>query len=170
MKMKLLSNIVGIITIGLFTAGTAYAHEPRIIGGDCHVEVGWQNEPALEDNDNFAILIIEECGGDTLVPADQINITIKALRLSTDAFDAQVKDQMVLGALETEDNFGKTQITPSRQGAYGFILNGTIAGRTIDNEKFVCGGGSQHPDEHFDCVVDPVVFPGPAIKRYIPHP
>ncbi len=154
--------------LGLAGAGTSYAHEPRVIGGDCNVEVGWQIEPALEDVDNYAVLIIEDCGG-LPVAAGDINITVKALRLHRDAFNAPVLNQLTLGTMKTIENFGSIQLTPSVDGAYGFVLNGTIAGRAINNEKFVCGDGSQSAGEEFDCVVNPRVFPGPSTNRYLPN-
>lgn len=172
MKMKLLSNILGIITIGLFAASPVVAHEHRHIEGTgCDAEVGWETEPTFEDVENYMILSLEDCEA----AAEDIQITVKVLRLTTDDYNAPVKppvshNQKVLGTLDTIDNFGKIQITPSKAGAYGFILTGTINGVAVD-EKFVCGGGSQDTEHgtEFDCVVKPTVFPGPAINRYIPN-
>lgn len=170
MKKYRIGNVaMAIATIGFFSSSTVYAHEPRVIGGDCTVEVGWLLEPPLEDQDNQAILIIEDCGGDAEILAEEINITIKALRLETDSFDAPVLNESTLGTMEAIDNFASKQLTPSIDGAYGLVLNGTIAGRPIVNEKFVCGGGSQSADEAFECVENPKVFPGPAFKRYVPN-
>ena len=169
MKSNLIRNTLFIvISLGLFGASAAFAHEPPVIGGDCSVEVGWLTEPALEDADNATVLIIEDCGG-APVAAEDINIKVTVLKLNAEAYNATVSAKKHLGALNTIENFGSKQITPSQNGAYGFVLNGTIAGRVIDNVKFVCGAGSQHPTEKFDCVEDPVVFPGPAIKRYVPN-
>lgn len=172
MKMKLLSNIVGIITIGLFTASTVVAHEHRHIEGTgCDAEFGWQTEPTYEDVENGIVLSLEECEA----AAADIQITVEALHLTTDDYNAPVKhpvskNRKVIGMLNAEDNFGSLQITPSKAGAYGFILTGTINGVAV-NEKFVCGGGSLDTDHgsYFDCVVKPTVFPGPAINRYIPN-
>ncbi len=169
MKIKTVRNtLFSLISIALFGASVASAHEPRLVGGDCNVEVGWGVEPALEDADNHVVLIIEDCGGAS-VAAEDIDVNVTILRLREDSFDAQIKDQMNLGKFKAIENFGSRQVTPSKNGAYGFILNGAIAGRVIDHVKFVCGGGSQHEEESFDCVVDPTVFPGPALNRYVPN-
>jgi hypothetical protein len=162
------NTLLSIVSLALFGAASAFAHEPRVIGGDCNVEVGWGIEPALEDADNQMVLIIEGCGGAPVAPED-IDINVTILRLAQDNFNAQIKNQMSLGKLKTIENFGSTQVTPSKDGAYGFVLNGTIAGRVIDNVKFVCEGGSQSPGESFDCVKNPVVFPGPIYNRYVPN-
>lgn len=169
MNNKTIRNtLFSVVSLALFGATAAFAHEPRVIGGDCNVEVGWGIEPALEDADNQMVLIIEDCGGAPVAPGD-IDINVTILRLAQANFNAQIKDQMNLGKLKTIENFGSTQVTPTKDGAYGFVLNGTIAGRIIDNVKFVCEGGSQHADESFDCVKNPKVFPGPILNRYVPN-
>lgn len=164
MRITLLAAAV----LGALVSVQAMAHEPRVIGGDCNVEVGWQTEPALEDADNFAVIIIEDCGG-TPVAASDIHLTVKALRLKSAAYNAQILNQASLGSMNAIDGFASVQITPSVDGAYGFVIDGTIAGRNINNEKFVCGGGSLAAGEAFDCVVNQKVFPGPAINRYVPN-
>ena len=55
---------------------------------------------------------------------------------------------------------------PTKNGAYGFRLTGTIEGHAVD-ETFVCGAGSQSIDEAFDCVTNAVTFPFGTWSRYI---
>ncbi|MEP6935308.1 MAG: hypothetical protein ABI988_15460 [Nitrospirota bacterium] len=96
---------------------------------------------------------------------DTVNIEAQALYLTDDAFNAPVRVSKKLHGDLKQDFFDASRyniyMKPNVGGAYGFALTGTIKAKngallTLggDQGKFVCGGGSQNPEEAFGCVGD----------------
>lgn len=150
----------------------AAAHEARVVaGGEYEIEVGWRTEPAIEDVlNNVDFFVFREDGTPVSVRGgDSLDVTFEVLYLRDDAFNAQVLARRSLGSDLNQDfvNAGRYNIPfiPTKDGAYGFRLTGTIEGHPI-NETFVCEGGSLSDDEAFDCVDDAVTFPLGVTSRY----
>lgn len=150
----------------------AAAHEPReVAGGLYEIEVGWRTEPTFEDVlNNIDFFVLRADGTPVSVrDGDSLDVTFEVLYLRSDAFNAQVLARRNLGNGLIQDFVNSSRYNvpfiPTKDGAYGFKLTGTIEGHPI-SEKFVCGGGSQSAEEAFECVQDAVTFPLPTWSRY----
>ena len=118
---------------------------------------------------------------------DQVNLEAHVLYLLDDAFNAQVRFSSKLqGDLEQDfrdPSRYNIYFKPNVGGAYGFKITGTIQYKGSDPRlpgpgplltlsgnqgTWVCGGGSQNPEENFSCVADilqPFPFGPPSNYR-----
>ena len=149
------------------------AHEAReVAGGEYEIEVGWRTEPAFEDVlNNVDFFVVREDGTPVSVRAgDSLDVTFEVLYLRTDAPNAQVLARRTLGNGLIQDFVNPSRYNipfiPTKDGAYGFKLTGTIEGHPI-NETFICEGGSQNEDEDFACVDNATTFPFGTWSRYL---
>lgn len=193
-----------VVLVGGIQAGSAFAHEQRNFAGPsgpAHyiLFLGFRNEPAFEDEGNaMDLFLIRDKDGDgkctidngdtcgdwlpvSKRDGDTVNITVTALYLTEDQFNAPIREQAPLKGELHQDFFDATRyniyMKPNVGGAYGFILNGTIQKNdgsspalVLNNvtAKFVCGNGSQNlPDSRYGCVGDILQpFPFGANSNY----
>jgi hypothetical protein len=133
--------------------------------GECHVhEEG-------EEHDEPDCIPLDASAGDV------VDISARVLYLRDDEFDAQILASEELEGDLVQDFFDPSRYTfflkPNVEGAYGFKISGTLhkvdqaqPAVELDQEKFVCGNGTQG-DEAFDCVDDILQpFPRPAFSNY----
>jgi hypothetical protein len=136
--------------------------------GECHEHEGEEHEGEEHEPDCIPV----DVGA-----GDVVDLDVRVLYLRDDAFDAQV---LASDPLEGDlvQAFGDPSrytifLKPNVEGAYGFRVSGTIhkvdqdePAVVLQNEKFVCGGGTQG-DEAFDCVEDILQpFPRGAFSSY----
>lgn len=164
---------IAIATLMMLAMTPAGAHEAReVAGGEYEIEVGWRTEPAIEDVlNNVDFFVVREDGTPVSLRAgDSLDVNFEVLFLRHDDFNAQVLARSNLGNQLNQDfvNASRYNIPfiPTKDGAYGFHLTGTIEGHAID-EVFVCGAGSQSGDEAFDCVSNAKTFPFGTWSRYL---
>jgi hypothetical protein len=191
MKKTFLSLSIALgfaIVAGLFAA-PAEAHERRSYENGAYVIVlGFNQEPAFEDEGNGVDLFISfDTTGDGVcgpppdcIPVnrragDVVDLSIRILYLREDEIDGQVLKSSQLG--EVVQNFADPSrytafFKPNIQGAYGFEITGTIekVGQgpvlDLDDDRWVCGNGAQGTGA-FDCVQDIMQpFPRPAFSNY----
>ena len=162
-----------IATLMALAAAPVAAHEPReVADGLYEIEVGWRTEPAIEDVlNNLDFFVVRADGTAVSVrDGDSLDVNFEVLYLADDDFSAPVLAHRDLGSDLNQDfvNASRYNIPfiPTKNGAYGFRLTGTIEGHAVD-ETFVCGAGSQSIDEAFDCVTNAVTFPFGTWSRYI---
>jgi hypothetical protein len=136
--------------------------------GDCHEHEGEEHEG--EEHEEPDCLPVDAGAGDV------VDLTVRVLYLRDDEIDAHVLASKLLGEA-VQDFFDPSRYTfymkPNVQGAYGFEVTGTIhkvdqsePAVELDDERFVCGDGSQG-EEPFDCVADILQpFPRPAFSNY----
>lgn len=153
-------------------AFSAAAHEGRsVAGGALQIEVGWRTEPAIEDVlNNFDLFVERDDGTPVSVRAGaEIDLSIEVLFLRRDTPSSPILAHETLEGELKQDFVNPSRYNipfiPTKDGAYGFHLTGTIEGHPID-EVFICGGGSQSDDEAFDCVDDAQSFPFGTRARY----
>lgn len=149
---------------GVFAVLPLQAHEPREnVSGVFTLVVGQRVEPAYAGEPNaFDLFVRNPDGSDTDV--QEIELEVRALYLQEDQFDAPI-----LASARLEGDLRRDRSTPnrfninylpSRTGAYGFHISGTINGVAVE-ERFVCRGGSQNPNgSSFGCVDALQRFPG----------
>jgi len=132
--------------------GLALAHERRAIGGGKYVAVvGWDTEPAYQDQLNAATIRIMRA--DTSQPVEGLE---KSLTLQI-AFGGGQPREFPLRAVFQQPGAYAADIQPTKAGSYVWTLSGTIEGTPI-NETFESGPG------RFDDVESgtAVQFPSPA--------
>lgn len=152
-----------ILVMGMISFSVS-AHEPRdgVAGGVYNISVGNQVEPAIAREPNGFDLIIRN-NDDTPATVQTIELEVEILFLSEDKADAKIKRHTQLsGELRRDRNSANRfsiQYMPTRAGAYGYHITGTIDGNTI-NELFICGGGTQNlAGRAFGCVSEIQRFP-----------
>lgn len=139
------------------------AHEPREgVSGVFNLAVGHRVEPAYADEPNQFDLIINNLDG---TPADvtEINLNVNVLFLKDDLYDAKILHRALLGDEIIRDRATANRFNipymPTKPGAYGFEISGTINGVLI-SEKFVCENGTLNPlARSFGCIIEIQTFP-----------
>lgn len=138
--------------------------------GECHFEEEGEHEEAVKHGE-------PDCVPVDVGQGDIVDLSVRVLYLKDDAFNAQV-----LAAETLEGDLVQAFGDPSRytiffkpnvEGAYGFRISGTVhkvdqaqPPVLLNQEKFVCGGGTQG-EESFDCVQDILQpFPRPPFSSY----
>lgn len=162
-----------ILLICLVYSFAASAHERReVLNGDFRLTVGWRVEPAFEDVSNAVdIFVVRLPSGEavSLRDGDELDLNVTLLYLRNESFGATVLAQKDLGNGIQQDFSNPSRynmsVLPTRNGTYGILVEGTIENNFV-SELYVCGEGSQSETSGFDCVEDPVVFPGRLIDRY----
>ena len=181
--MQYLWSAISFLMVAGILTGPALAHEGRVFPGGSGkylVFTGFRNEPAFEDEANaldFFVLFDIDGDGECTQPdcsdwvsvdvsqGDTVNIEVRVLYLEEDAFNANVITSTKLqGALEqdfSDPSRYNIYFKPNVDGAYGFRIKGDIQHQGapllhLDGNagKFVCEGGSQDPEEAFNCVQD----------------
>jgi len=154
-RLKVLLSVF----IMVFSMGTVFAHEPRLIGGGAlNVVVGWQSEPTYVNVMNaFDFRVTDD------ISIDSIDLSVRALYLKKDAIDAKIKESAILtGTLRrnrSNPNRFNISFLPKKVGAYGFHIVGLINGISVD-EVFVCRGGTKNlSGRSFGCVENLQKFP-----------
>jgi len=155
-------SAITIIGIGFSMITPLQAHETREGVSDTYnLTIGHRSEPVFAKEPAQFDLIIRDLDGNPYEPSE-IDITVKALYLKEDAFDAKVlKSKKLKGDLRRDrssPNRFNIWYMPTRAGAYGFHIKGTIDGVDI-KERFVCGDGSL-ADGGFSCITKIQKFPG----------
>ncbi|NOZ52614.1 MAG: hypothetical protein GXP08_05635 [Gammaproteobacteria bacterium] len=157
-----LLSILTVVGLGFSTITPLYAHETREGVSDAYnLTVGHRSEPVFAREPAQFDLIIRDLDGNPYEPSE-VDLSVKVLYLKEDAFDAKVlKAKKLRGDLQRDrssPNRFNIWYMPTRAGAYGFRIKGTIDGVVI-KERFVCGGGSL-ADSGFGCVTNIQKFPG----------
>ncbi len=153
---------ITIIGLGFFIITPLQAHETREGVSDTYnLTIGHRSEPVFAKEPAQFDLIIRDLDGNPYEPSE-VDLLVKVLYLKDDAFDAKVwKARKLRGDLRRDrssPNRFNIWYMPTRAGAYGFHIKGTIDGVAI-KERFVCGDGSL-TDGGFGCVTNIQKFPG----------
>ncbi len=159
-KRSFLPTIMA-IGFGLTTVTSLQAHETREGVSDTYnITVGHRSEPVFAKEPAQFDLIIRDLEGNPYEPSD-IDLSVKVMYLKDDDFDARVlKSKKLKGDLRRDrssPNRFNIWYMPTRPGAYGFRIKGTIDGVDI-KVRFVCGDGSLS-DSSFACVTKIQKFP-----------
>lgn len=161
MCRKLLATTL-LFSLPLLSLG-ALAHESREgVSGVFNIAVGQRVEPAYSNEPNQFDLIVNNLDG-TPAQVTEISLAVEVLFLKDDAYDAKVLHRALLTSEiirdRTTPNRFNIPYMPTKAGAYGFEINGTINGVAI-SEKFVCEGGTLNPlGKDFSCVANIQTFP-----------
>jgi hypothetical protein len=161
MKVKLLASAF-LLSLPLISISSVNAHEPRLgVSGVFNLTVGQRVEPAYSDEPNQFDLIVNNLDG-TAATVTDITLNVNVIFLKEDTFDAKVLHRALLTDKIVRDRTTPNRFNipymPSKPGAYGFEIEGTINGVQI-NEKFVCENGTQNPGKSFGCVTQIQTFP-----------
>ncbi len=146
-----------------FLSTFSSAHEPRQgVSGTFNLTVGQRVEPAYSGEPNQFDLIVNNLDG-TPATVTEITLDVEVLFLKEDAYDAKVLHKALLTDEITPDKATPNRFNipymPTKPGAYGFEINGTINGVQI-SEKFVCENGTLNPlGKSFGCVTQIQTFP-----------
>lgn len=161
MKHKLLFTTF-LLSIPLLSLNSQ-AHEPRIgVSGVFNLTVGQRVEPAYSNEVNQFDLIISNLDG-TPANVTEINLGVSVLFLKTDSYDSAILHRALLTGEIVRDKVTPHRFNipyiPTKPGAYGFEINGTINGVQI-SEKYVCEKGTLNPlGKSFGCVTEIQSFP-----------
>lgn len=161
MNRKLLATTL-LVSIPFFTLNSN-AHEPREgVSGTFNLTVGQRVEPAYSGEPNQFDLIVNNLDG-TPANVTEITLSVDVLFLKEDAYDAKVLHRALLAGEIVRDRTTPNRFNipymPTKAGAYGFEINGTINGIQI-SEKYVCENGTLHPlGKSFGCVTQIQMFP-----------
>jgi hypothetical protein len=149
MKRIALTGAVATLAVlagALLLGGSAAAHERRNVGPFTFV-VGWLTEPALLNQPNSVDLRITRTADNTPVTGAE-----KSLKV-----EIQMDGQKLNGDLTPRFNTPgayNAYLTPTKTGAFTFVVSGAIDGTPI-NETFKAGQGT------FGLVEEPKGFPQP---------
>ncbi len=183
--------MIGVLLLGSMAS---QAHEMRQPNGEhlFMLHVGFKNEPAFSGAINGIDLNVafydDAKNPDHTVPVNMRDVKVDAVSLSTaellflnqDAVNAKVTRRTALNASMLSQVYGTAgeyvlYFRPSKAGAYGFHLVGTLTHNGVTrnfDETFVCGNGSQDRDPttgaiktKFGCVSDAIDFPANAPLR-----
>ncbi len=169
MNNKMLINAVHVLALACCLLDPAMAHEDRRFGS-YDVAVGFRVEPASEDVPNAFDFFVSHCSnascststGLDIDKGDTVNLTVRAIVLQKEAFNATIISNVKLTGEFRQDfstpNRYNIWFKPVENGVYGFILSGTVRkkGKTARsiNSKWVCGKGSRSKTSRFSCVQD----------------
>ncbi len=157
---------ITVVGLGLFTITSLQAHETREgVSNTYNLTVGHRSEPVFAREPTRFDLIVRDLDGNPYEPSE-IDLSVKVLYLKDDTFDAKVlKARELTGDLRRDrstPNRFNIWYKPTRAGAYGFHIKGTIDGVAI-RERFVCGDGAL-ADSGFGCITNIQKFPGKRNK------
>jgi len=155
------------------TSLDASAHERReVVGGEYRLTVGWRVEPAFEDVSNAVdIFVVRLPSGEpvSVRDGDDLDLNVSLLYLDDEEFGADILASRDMGNGISQDFSNPSRynlaVTPTRDGAYGILVEGTIEGNVV-SELYVCGNGSLSATSSYDCIEDPEVFPDRLRDRY----
>lgn len=183
---KIIVLAAGIAFSGSF-AGTAWAHEGRVLDGRYQVFVGFLDEPAFEDTRNGFDFFVSTFDPNPAnqrsvnmrdVPTDKLDLKVTAEFLETDDFNARVIASRPLRS-PLKQAFGTNNryrifFRPTIAGAYGFHIVGSIEtadkGHLDVDQRFVCGHGTQNAEgDAFGCVIVLQPVPGNLHDGYKPN-
>lgn len=182
--------LIGILSL---TSMAVHAHEMRYPNHEhlFMLHVGFKNEPAFSSEINGIDLNVsfhdDANNPEHTVPVNMRDVSgdgvtlnsAELLYLSQDAADAKVQHRTTLDASALSQVYGTDNkyvlyFRPSKAGAYGFHLVGTLSHQGITrnfDETFICGNGSQDRDastgaikSKFGCVSDAVSFPNASLR------
>lgn len=153
---------ITIVGLGFFTMTSLHAHETREgVSNTYNLTVGHRSEPVFAREPTRFDFIVRDLEGNPYEPVE-IDLSVKVLYLKEDAFDAKIlKARELTGELRrdrTTPNRFNIWYKPTRAGAYGFYIKGTIDGVAF-RERFVCGDGAL-ADSGFGCITNIQKFPG----------
>lgn len=163
MKSKILTA-AALFSVPFLSISTVNAHEIREgVSGAFNLIVGQRAEPAHTGEPNQFDLFVRNLDG-TPAAVTEIDLDVDVLFLEDDQYDAVILHRAPLGGellrdREIPNRYG-IHFMPTKAGAYGFEVNGTINGIQI-SEKFVCEDGSLSPNRetYIGCVRPIQEFP-----------
>jgi len=146
------------LLIALFIVPTsAFAHERRTIGnGKYDVTVGWDVEPAYQDQKNAASIRIAEAGSNPAVPVTGAEKTLK-VQIRQGAQTREFPLRTVFG----QQGYYLADIVPTREGDYQWTFVGSINEAQI-NEKFDTADGKFNGVESIAPLQFPITLPDTA--------
>lgn len=155
-------------------------HETRLVGpnDEYTVVVGFENEPAFEDEINGAVIIVRRTSDNkpintSLETPDVVDLELEVQFRAEETFDSEI---LALKMLEKpglgfgEENRYDTVYRPTHDGTHAFRFTGIIAdnsdpqaGQISIDETFVCGEGKLGA-RSFGCVKDSTTFPSDSVR------
>jgi hypothetical protein len=144
--------------LGLLLVPTsAFAHERRTIGnGKYDVVVGWDVEPAYQNQKNAASIRISEAGSNPAVPVEGAEKTLK-IQIRQGASTHEFPLRAVFG----QKGYYVADIVPTRVGDYQWTFTGSINGDRV-NDTFDTADGKFNGVESISALQFPQALPDPA--------
>ncbi len=145
-----------LLLAALILPAMALAHERRDIGdGKYTAVVGWDAEPALQNEVNAASIRILRAGTEEGVEGLESTLTLRI------AFGGGQAREFKLRPAFRDPGYYLADIVPTRAGAYIWTLSGTIEGTQID-ETFESGPGRFDDITSTEPLQFPVAQPDPS--------
>jgi len=141
----------------LAVPGSAFAHERRTIAnGKYDVVVGWDVEPAFQNQKNAASIRISQAGSNPAVPITGAERTLK-VQIRQGATTRELNLRTVFG----QQGYYVADIIPTREGEFQWTFVGSINEDQV-NERFDTADGKFNKVEPIAAVQFPQALPDPA--------
>jgi hypothetical protein len=135
LNMKTIAALAAAVLVVLATAAPASAHVTQRVG-PFQVEMGWGEEPPRVGVENWVEVTVAEAGGAAVeVPAGALSVEVT---FGDAAITLPLDPGPTPGTVEAP-------LTPTRPGAYGFDVSGSLEGRPVE-------AGATCSDSTFECV------------------
>jgi hypothetical protein len=149
----LLAGLVGLLLIPT----SAFAHERRTIAnGKYDVVVGWDVEPAFQNQKNAASIRITQAGSNPAVPVTGAEKTLK-VQIRQGATTREFNLRTVFG----QQGYYVADVVPTRDGDYQWSFVGSINEDQV-NERFDTADGKFNKVEAISALQFPETLPDPA--------
>src|SRR5919202_2945721 len=157
-KRSYLTGASALVLMAIFLLPTsAFAHERRTIGnGKYDVVVGWDVEPAYQNQKNAASIRISQAGTNPAAPVQGAEKTLK-VQIRQGATTREFPLRAVFG----QNGYYVADIIPTRDGDYQLTFVGTINGDQV-NETFDTADGKFDKVQPATSLDFPLAVPDPS--------
>ena len=146
-----------LLIAGLLIPTGAFAHEHRTIAnGKYDVVVGWDVEPAFQDQKNGASIRISQAGSNPAIPVEGAEKTMK-VQIRQGASTNEFPLRAVFG----QKGYYVADMVPTRDGDYRWTFTGSINGDTV-NDTFDTADGKFNKVEAISALQFPQTLPDAA--------